>query len=123
MPRAAWLPLGDRSIIGSLPQLGFHSTSPREAVPIIEEATLLIALLERRRGIESADAIGGVPRIDAPLIGTNDLCLEMVDPGGFNHRGAVDAIVRGWKEPRKFAGIVGVYHPIYCADMLAAECA
>lgn len=107
-------PLGHRSIGGNLPQLGFSGVAAREAVPILERATLIIPLIETVRAVENAAAIAAVPGVDALLIGANDLCLDMGAPSEFEDprlAGAVEAVVHACKLNNKFPGLGGVYQP------------
>ena len=107
-------PLGHRSVGGSYPQLGFRGGSASEVIPVLEQATMIIATLETPKGIENAASIAAVPGIDALIIGTNDLSVEMGIPGQLGHQSigaAVESVVRACKTNGKFAGIGGVYQP------------
>jgi 2-keto-3-deoxy-L-rhamnonate aldolase RhmA len=69
-------------------------------------------MLETPRAIENAAAIAAVPGIDALLIGTNDLCLEMGITGQLSHERVIasyEKVVAACKANGKWAGMGGVY--------------
>ncbi|MBT5263320.1 MAG: aldolase [Rhodospirillaceae bacterium] len=107
-------PLGHRSVTGSLPQLDFRSVSMAESVEAVNSSTLLILMLESPQAIENVDAIAAVPGVDAVLIGTSDLCMELGIPGQPDHPKVVDAYERTAAACRahgKHMGMGGVYEP------------
>src|SRR5262245_49199509 len=65
-------PLGQRSIGGPMAQLGFRNVPRGEATAAVNEATLLVMMLETPQAIENAEAIAAVPGVDVLLVGTND---------------------------------------------------
>ncbi len=104
--------IGHRSIAGGYPQFGFAAKPAVEAMPAMNDATLLVVMLETPRAIENAAAIAAVPGIDVLLIGTNDLSLEMGIPGQLSHERVVAAyekVVAACKAHGKWAGMGGVY--------------
>lgn len=70
-------PLGRRSVAGGYPQLRYHPYPTAEATRIMNEQTLVVAMIESGRGVENAAAIAAVPGIDVLHIGSNDLLNEM----------------------------------------------
>ena len=62
-------PVGKRSITGSLPQLDFVPTPVDEATKAINDATLLIVMLETEEAVENAEAMAALDGIDALLFG------------------------------------------------------
>lgn len=54
-----------------------------EKMKIAHERTLVLALIETRKGIENVDEIMGVPGIDVAHLGHFDLSLSMGMPAGF----------------------------------------
>ncbi len=105
-------PLGHRSIGGGYPQFGFAAKPAAEVVAELNAATLVVAMIETPRAVENADKIAAVPGIDALLMGTNDLCLEMGIPGQLGDDkvvAAVETVVRACKTHGKWAGLGGVY--------------
>ena len=107
-------PVGKRSMTGALPQLAFESHPFGEVAETVNAATLLVLMLETPTAIENADAIAAVPGVDALLIGTNDLCMEMGIPGQFDHpdvAAAYETMVAACKKHGKHPGMGGVYNP------------
>ncbi|MGH8730415.1 MAG: HpcH/HpaI aldolase family protein [Burkholderiales bacterium] len=105
-------PLGHRSIAGGYPQFGFAVVPPNEVVAGMNEATLVVAMLETPRAIENAEQIAAVPGIDVLLIGTNDLCLEIGIPGQLEHErvvAAIDAVIGACRKHGKWPALGGVY--------------
>ena len=70
-------PIGRRSITGALPQLGFETYPLKDATETINRETLVVVMLESPAAVDNAHQIAAIPGIDALLIGTNDLSLEM----------------------------------------------
>jgi len=105
-------PLGRRSIGGGYPQFGFAPVPPKQVVTSLNEATLLMAMIETPQALENAERIAAVPGIDALLMGTNDLCLEMGIPGQLDDPrvvAAVDSVVSACRKHGKWPGLGGVY--------------
>ncbi len=105
-------PLGKRSIGGGYPQFGFAPTPAKEVVSELNDATLVVAMMETPKAIENADAIAAVPGIDVLLMGTNDLCLEMGIPGQLDNEkvvAAIDSVIAACKQHGKWPGLGGVY--------------
>jgi 2-keto-3-deoxy-L-rhamnonate aldolase RhmA len=105
-------PLGHRSIGGAYPHFGFASRPVNEVVNGLDGATLVVAMIETPRAVENADQIAAVPGLDALLVGTNDLCLEMGIPGQLDHervRAALDTVLRACKKHGKTAALGGIY--------------
>ncbi|GIS88578.1 MAG: hypothetical protein CM1200mP18_12880 [Gammaproteobacteria bacterium] len=87
-------PIGHRSITGALPQLNFQTHTLKDATETINRETLIVVMLETPTAIDNAEEIASVPGIDALLIGTNDLTLEMGIPGELDHANIVAAYER-----------------------------
>ena len=107
-------PIGHRSITGALPQVGFEIHPLKDVTEAINRETLVVVMLESPEAIDNADKIAEVPGIDALLIGTNDLSLEMGIPGELGHSdivAAYDSVIAACKAHGKYAGMGGVYKP------------
>jgi 2-keto-3-deoxy-L-rhamnonate aldolase RhmA len=107
-------PRGHRSITGGLPQLGFASLPMAETVAAIDAATMVVVMLESPEAIGNADAIAATDGVDALLIGTNDLCLEMGIPGKIDApevAAAFEKVIAACKTHGKAAALGGVYQP------------
>jgi 2-keto-3-deoxy-L-rhamnonate aldolase RhmA len=107
-------PIGHRSITGALPQLGFETYPLKDATETINRETLVVVMLESPAAVDNAHQIAAIPGIDALLIGTNDLSLEMGIPGELGHSdivAAYDSVIAACKTHGKYAGMGGVYKP------------
>lgn len=106
-------PLGRRSIAGGYPQFGFAPVAAGDVVTALNDATLVVAMIETPRAVESAEQIAAVPGIDVLLMGTNDLCLEMGIPGKLDDErvvSAIDTVAAACRKHGKWAGLGGVYN-------------
>jgi 4-hydroxy-2-oxoheptanedioate aldolase len=107
-------PVGHRSVTGAVPQLDFASHPMAEWTRAVDEATLLILMIETPAAVENLEEIAAVPGFDVLLVGTNDLCIEMGIPGQPEHPRVVDAferLVAACRAHGKHAGLGGVYEP------------
>lgn len=107
-------PIGHRSVTGALPQLDFEPVPMAEATVAINDATMVVVMLETPQAVENADAIAAVDGIDVLLVGTNDLCVEMGIPGQLGDDKVVAAyekIIAACEKHGKHAGLGGVYSP------------
>ena len=99
---------------GSLPQINFESHPLDTLSNAINKSTLLILMIETPEALENANAIAALEGVDALLIGTNDLCMEMGIPGQFDHKQideAYDIVISACNKFGKFPGMGGVYEP------------
>lgn len=69
-------PKGSRSLAGSR-AIAIHSM---EYIKEVTELTTIIAMIETKKGLRNLDNIISVEGIDAVLIGTGDLCIDMDIP-------------------------------------------
>ena len=98
--------------IGVGVHFGFASCPVDEVVGGLDNATLVIAMIETPVAVENADRIAAVPGLDGLLIGTNDLCLEMGIPGQLDHervRAAFDTVLSACKKHGKIPALGGIY--------------
>jgi 4-hydroxy-2-oxoheptanedioate aldolase len=69
-------------------------------------------MIETPRAVENADGIAATPGIDALLIGSNDLALEMGIPGQLGHdsiRQAYETVGTACRRHNKVLGMGGIY--------------
>ena len=112
-------PIGHRSMTGALPQVNFKRHPIGEMAEAVNAATLIIVMIETPNAVENADAIAAVEGVDALLIGTNDLCMEMGIPGQFDHpdvSAAYKKVIAACHEHGKHPGMGGVYDPAMMAQ-------
>jgi len=80
-----YAPKGHRSAFGSGPQLGYAAIPQAEVCKVLNEQTLLMAMIETPEAAENADSIAAVDGIDVLHIGASDLSTEMGIPGQYTH--------------------------------------
>jgi 2-keto-3-deoxy-L-rhamnonate aldolase RhmA len=102
-----YAPKGHRSAFDSGPQLGYAAIPQAEVCKIINEQTVLMAMIETPEAVENADAIAAVDGIDVLHIGASDLSTEMGIPGQYTHermRAAFETVARAAKDHGKAMG-------------------
>jgi 2-keto-3-deoxy-L-rhamnonate aldolase RhmA len=78
---------------------------------VLNEQTLLMAMIETPEAVENSDAIAAVDGIDVLHIGASDLSTEMGIPGQYTHqrmRAAFESVARAAKNHGKEMGVGGV---------------
>jgi 2-keto-3-deoxy-L-rhamnonate aldolase RhmA len=104
-------PKGHRSAFGSGPQLGYAALGQAEVCRILNEETLLMAMIETPEAVANAATIAAVDGIDCLHIGASDLSTEMGIPGQYTHermRAAFEAVAQAAKSHGKAMGVGGV---------------
>ncbi len=84
-------PAGTRSLAALGPMTGYRSLPSEEAIRLVNEATMLFAMLETEEGIVRAEEIAAVPGVDVLMIGPSDLSAELGIPGQVRHARIRDA--------------------------------
>jgi 2-keto-3-deoxy-L-rhamnonate aldolase RhmA len=105
-------PDGCRSMAAAMPQLGFAVRPIDEMAREVNSNLLLITMLETPKAIANAEAIAAIDGIDALLIGTSDLTMEMGIPGQLVHADVIKAYetaAAACKRHGKWLGAGGVY--------------
>ena len=105
-------PLGNRGAFGGWAHFGYRGVPAADARKAINDATLLILMIESKAALENIEAIAGVPGVDVIHIGTNDLSTDLGHPGEMTHpdvMGAIERVVKACKANGKFAGVGGLY--------------
>lgn len=105
-------PMGHRSAAGAMPQLAFQAMPLAESSKLVNEQTMVVIMLESPKAIDNAEAIAAIEGVDVLLIGSNDLCMEMGIPQGFDSprlHEAMAKVVAACAKHRKHPGFGGVY--------------
>jgi 2-keto-3-deoxy-L-rhamnonate aldolase RhmA len=105
-------PLGDRSISGSLFQLGLADLPTDENMRRGNEETVVVVMLESPHAVANADEIAAVPGVDILLIGSNDLAKGLGIPGKLGDprmEAAFRTVIDACKRHGKQAGMAGIY--------------
>ncbi len=91
---ARFSPEGERSANSSLPQLRYRSFPAAEANRALNQATMVIVMMEAVAALEAVEAIAAVDGVDLLLIGTNDLTAEWGIPGQYDDPRVAEAYRR-----------------------------
>ncbi len=105
-------PMGHRSTGGTNAQFGYRPPPAAEAQKVLNAELLIIPMIETPLAVENADAIAAIDGIDALLIGTNDLSLEMGISGQVGHervKAAYATVAAACRRHNKVLGMGGVY--------------
>ena len=107
-------PVGRRSVTGRLPQVDFEAHPQDEVTRSVNNATLVVVMVETPTAVENVEAIAAVPGVDSVLVGTNDLCTEMGIPGAVGDariQEVMERVVAACRAHGKHPGLGGVYEP------------
>jgi 2-keto-3-deoxy-L-rhamnonate aldolase RhmA len=105
-------PRGTRSWGGGIAQFGFMPPPVAEAQEQINNATMVIAMIETAEAVANVAAIAATPGIDALLVGTSDLTADMGISGQAGHprvQQAYKDIVAACQANGIHAGLGGIY--------------
>jgi 2-keto-3-deoxy-L-rhamnonate aldolase RhmA len=105
---AKFAPLGDRSIAGGLPHLQFRTFSAAETIEALNDATMVIVMIESSEALEVVDEIAAVKGVDLLMMGTNDLCSSLGIPGQLDHDKVRSAYAKAMEACRKHEKHLGV---------------
>lgn len=105
---ARYAPAGDRSYAGGAAQLQFRAFPPVEAMRALNEATMIVVMMETLEALERVDEIAAVDGVDMLFIGTNDLTTEMGIVGKLDDPRVRDAYTRTIAACRKHGKHVGI---------------
>lgn len=112
-------PLGERSVPGAFPALGYAPRAFDEAAAILNRETMVVVMIESERAIANADAIAAVDGVDCLFVGCSDLTFELGIPAQYDHprmRESLETVATAARAHGKTAGFGGV-----ADDALAAE--
>jgi 2-keto-3-deoxy-L-rhamnonate aldolase RhmA len=104
--------MGHRSTGGTNACFGYRPPAAAEAQKILNAEILIIPMIETPLAVENAEATAAIDGIDALLIGTNDLTLEMGISGQVGHartKAAYATVAAACKRHGKVLGMGGVY--------------
>jgi staphyloferrin B biosynthesis citrate synthase len=103
-------PVGKRSVSGGYPNFDFRAVPLTQAVPALNDATLVVCMIETVEGLANVEAIAAVDGVDVIHVGCNDLLTAMGLPGQFGCPeivAAIERIIAAAKKHGKFAGLGG----------------
>ncbi|MFY7961003.1 MAG: HpcH/HpaI aldolase family protein [Elsteraceae bacterium] len=105
-------PLGKRSWGGPAAAYRYQSPPAAEAQAALNDAILVVAMIESPEAVRNSDEIAAVDGIDALLIGTSDLSAELGVSGQIAHplvQDAYQTVGAACKAHGKALGMGGVY--------------
>lgn len=104
-------PVGARGFSSSLPQLHYRTFPPTEAQKAVNDATMVIIMIEDVEGLDAVEEIAAIDGVDLIHIGTNDLTTSWGIPGQYDDPRVVKAYERtiaACRRHGKFAGTGGM---------------
>ena len=108
--RAKFPPLGKRSVGGGYPIFDFRALNTAEAVPALQENTLVVCMIETQEGLDNVEAIAAVDGVDVIHVGSNDLLTALGLSGKFGcpeHIAALDKVIAAARKHGKIPGVGG----------------
>ena len=119
---AKFPPVGDRSFSASLPHFQFRTFPALEMFEALNDATMVIVMIESADALRQVDEIAAVQGVDMLFIGTNDLCASLGIPGQLDHpkvRDAYAQTVQACRRHGKHLGVGGLAgHPKLAAEFV-----
>lgn len=103
-------PIGRRSVGGLYPMLDFKTAPLAETLRVLNDATLLVCMIETVEGLSNVEEIAKVDGVDVLHVGCNDLLSDMGKPGAFGDPmmiAAVEKVMAAAKANGKFSGLGG----------------
>ncbi len=104
-------PLGNRGAYGSWPQLGYRALPALEARKALNDATLLVVMIENQAALENVEGIAAVPGVDVVHVGSNDLATDLGVAGELTHPrvlAAIERVIKACRQHGKFPGVGGL---------------
>jgi 2-keto-3-deoxy-L-rhamnonate aldolase RhmA len=108
--RAKFAPLGRRSVSGGYPIFDYRQMPLTESIPLLNQVTLVVCMIETLEGLENVEEIAAVDGVDVVHVGTNDLLVNMGKPGRYDDPeiiAAQDRVIAVAKANGKYAGCGG----------------
>ena len=108
---AKFPPRGNRSLLGANPHTLFRAGPAVETMQKMNEATLVVGMIESVTAVENAQDMASVDGLDMLLVGTNDLCNSLGVPGELDHprvREAYEHVAAACLAKGKHLGVGGL---------------
>jgi hypothetical protein len=103
-----YAPKGHRSAFGSGPQLGYAAIPQAVVCKVLNEQTLLMAMIETPEAVENADAIAAVDAIDVLHVGASDCRPRWAFPANTRTSGCVPPSLERRRVTARQMGVGGV---------------
>lgn len=104
-------PLGRRSSVALLPQLGYRPMSHGAIAEVMNRSTAVIAMVEDAKALAHVNEIAAVEGVDVLFVGCSDLGASMGHRGASDEPAliaAVEAVIEACQRHDKVAGIGGL---------------
>ncbi|WP_353557616.1 aldolase/citrate lyase family protein [Paraburkholderia terrae] len=105
---AKYPPMGTRSYTGGLPHVGFRNIPTPALFSAMNDATMVVVMIETAEALKNVDAIAAVEGVDMLFVGTNDLCASLGIAGQLQHDRVKDAYSRCLAACKKHGKQLGV---------------
>ena len=119
---AKFPPIGDRSLLAVNPHTLFRTGSAVDVMRGMNEATLVVGMIESVTAVGNAADIASVAGLDMLLVGTNDLCNSLGVPGELEHprvREAYEHVAAACRAKGKHLGVGGLNsRPEFAKEMI-----
>lgn len=103
-------PVGRRALGAGYPIFDYRPKPAAESARILNDATLVVCMVETREGLDNLEAIAAVDGVDVVHIGSNDLLAALGKPGAFGDPEIMEAVARliaACRANGKWAGLGG----------------
>lgn len=100
-------PKGKRSVAGGYPQFDYRPVPIGEATRLLDDATLVVCMIETPAGLDAVEAIAAVDGVDVIHLGSNDLMAALGKPGSFEDPVLAEAIDRTLAAARRHGKVAG----------------
>jgi 4-hydroxy-2-oxoheptanedioate aldolase len=101
-------PSGKRSLAGAAPQLHYRTLPPEQVVRELDDASMVVPMIESQAGLDAADAIAAVDGVDMLLVGANDLSVELGVAGQMDHPQVHEAYLHVIEACRAHGKAIGI---------------
>jgi 4-hydroxy-2-oxoheptanedioate aldolase len=108
---ARYPPGGSRGLVAGLPHFGFRSVPAAEALPALNEATLVMVQCESAASLDATEDIVAIDGIDMVMIGSNDLLADLGLAGQYDHPSlaqAYERVIAACRSRGKHVGVGGL---------------
>jgi 4-hydroxy-2-oxoheptanedioate aldolase len=102
------VPLGERSLAGAAPQLNYRTFPADQVIRELDQASMVVAMIESQAGLDAVHAIASVDGVDVVLVGANDLSVALGVAGQMDSPQVHDAYVRVIEACRAKGKTVGI---------------
>jgi 4-hydroxy-2-oxoheptanedioate aldolase len=108
---AKYPPLGSRGVAPGLPHFEYRSVPATEALPAMNDATMVIVQFESAASLAAMEEIVAVEGVDMVMIGSNDLLADLGLAGQYDHpklHEAYERTIAACRRRGKHVGIGGL---------------